>query len=85
MDKIPEEKQKEIKKLSTPRLVAKLMKVGYEEEALGEMSREQLMEEWAECVGAGVEQPQPTAAECSLLSGQHLRWLMLICKGSGLF
>jgi hypothetical protein len=33
MDKIQEEKQKEIKKLSTPRLVAKLMTVGYEEKA----------------------------------------------------
>jgi hypothetical protein len=66
MDKLPEEKQKEIKKLSTPRLVTKLMKVGYEEEALGEISREQLMEEWAECVGAGVDQPEPTAAECTI-------------------
>jgi hypothetical protein len=57
MDKMPEEKQKEMKKLSTHRLLAKLMKVGYEEEALGEMRREQLMEEWAECVGAGEDRP----------------------------
>jgi hypothetical protein len=49
--------------MSTPRLVAKLIKVGYEEETLGDMSRERMIEEWAECVSAGKDQPDPVAAE----------------------
>jgi hypothetical protein len=33
---------------------------------LGEMIREQSMEEWAECVDAGKDQPESTAAECTI-------------------
>jgi hypothetical protein len=61
MDKLPEEKVREIRKMSTPRLVAKLIKVGYEEETLGDMSRERMIEEWAECVIAGKDQSDPVA------------------------
>jgi transcription initiation factor TFIID subunit TAF12 len=46
-----------LKKMSKERLV-KLLKAGLEEEAVVEMSREQLVNAWAEFVAVGREKPK---------------------------
>jgi hypothetical protein len=51
-----------IKKMSKERLIAKLLKAGLEEEAIAEMSREQLVNAWAELVAAGREPPKEALA-----------------------
>jgi hypothetical protein len=48
--------------MSKERLVMKLLKAGLEEEAIAEMSREQLVNGWAELVAAGREQPKEAFA-----------------------
>jgi flagellar biosynthesis GTPase FlhF len=48
--------------MSEERLVMKLLKAGLEEEAIAEMSREQLINAWAELVAAGREQPKEAFA-----------------------
>jgi hypothetical protein len=51
-----------IKKMYKERLVMKLLKAGLDEEAIAEMSREQLVNAWAELVAAGREQPKEALA-----------------------
>jgi len=47
-----------IKKLSTPRLVGKLIRVGYSEEALEAMDRDAMLAAWAVCVADGKDKPE---------------------------
>jgi hypothetical protein len=51
-----------IKKMSKERLVVKLLKAGLEKEVIVEMSRDQLVNAWAELVAAGREQPKEALA-----------------------
>ena len=62
MEKLEPSVRDTIKKMSKERLVVKLLKVGLEEEAIVEMSREQLVNAWAELVAAGREQPKEALA-----------------------
>jgi hypothetical protein len=48
--------------MSKERLVVKFLKAGLEKEAIAEMSREQLVNAWAELVAAGREQPEEALA-----------------------
>jgi transposase InsO family protein len=57
MEKLPTEQQKEITKLSTERLVAKLVRAGVNEELVDKMDRQQLLQAWAQCVADGVDKP----------------------------
>ena len=62
MDKLAPEKQAEIKKMSTERLVAYLIRAGQEVETVLAMDRKQLLEAWAELVATGRYKPaKPTA------------------------
>ena len=63
MDSLPKETQAEIKGLTVARLIARLIKAGYDEETISGMKREQLAAEWAECVLAGKEHPATVSAE----------------------
>jgi hypothetical protein len=62
MEKLEPSVRDTIKKMSKERLVVKLLKAGLEEEAIAEMSREQLVNAWAELVAAGREQPKEALA-----------------------
>ena len=57
------EKQADIRKLSTARIIAKLIKAGYDEEVVSGMERDELVEEWAACVMSGKDQPSPAVSE----------------------
>ena len=57
MDKLAPEKQAEIKKMSTERLVAYLIRAGQDEETVLAMDRKQLLEAWAELVATGRDKP----------------------------
>jgi hypothetical protein len=58
MEKLEPSVRDTIKKMSKERLVMKLLKAGLEEEAIAEMSREQLVNAWAERVATGRDQPK---------------------------
>jgi hypothetical protein len=62
MEKLEPSVRDTIKKMSKERLVVKLLKAGLEEEAIVEMSREQLVNAWAELVAADREQPKEALA-----------------------
>jgi predicted protein tyrosine phosphatase len=62
MEKLEPSVRDTIKKMFKERLVVKLLKAGLEEEAIVEMSREQLVNAWAELVAAGCEQPKEALA-----------------------
>jgi len=47
-----------IKKLSTPRLVGKLIRVGYSDEASEAMDRDAMLAAWAVCVADGKDKPE---------------------------
>ena len=57
MDKLAPEKQAEIKKMSTERLVACLIKAGQDEKTVSAMDRKQLLDAWAELVATGQDKP----------------------------
>ena len=61
MDKLSEEKQKDIRKMSNERLVMRLIRVGYSDEEIEGLDRPKLMELWAECVATGKDKT-PVAA-----------------------
>jgi hypothetical protein len=63
MEKLESSVRDTIKKMSKERLVKKLLKAGLEEEeAIAEMSREQLVNAWAELVATGCDQPKEALA-----------------------
>jgi hypothetical protein len=62
MEKLEPSVRDTIKKMSKERLVMKLLKAGLEEEAIAEMSREQLVNAWAELVATGRDQPKEAFA-----------------------
>jgi hypothetical protein len=62
MEKLEPSVPDTIKKMSKERLVVKFLKAGLEEEAIVEMSHEQLVNAWAELVTAGREQPKEALA-----------------------
>lgn len=57
MDKLDKKQRKAVSKISTVRLTAKLAVAGLEEEELENLSREQLLDKWAELVLAGKTVP----------------------------
>jgi hypothetical protein len=58
MESLPPKTQELIKKMSTGILSVKLSRAGYEEEAIAEMTREQLIAAWAELVATGQIKPR---------------------------
>ena len=73
MEKLDTKQREIIKKMSTVRLVAKLVQAGVKEEDLEALSREQLLEAWAELVATGkdvakVTGPVTTAATATAAS-----------------
>ncbi len=58
MESLPPKTQESIKKLSTASVTVKLIKAGYDEEAIVDMTREQLIAAWAELVATGKDKPQ---------------------------
>jgi RIO-like serine/threonine protein kinase len=58
MESLPPKTQELIKKMSTTSLTVKLTKAGYDEEAITDMTREQLIAAWAELVATGKDKPQ---------------------------
>jgi len=70
MDKLGPEKQADIKKLSSERIVACLIKAGADEEAVCKMNRQQLLDAWAELVATGRDRPiNPKAVAETKLEG----------------
>ena len=63
MEKLSAEQQADIRKMSTERLIARLLRAGVDEENIGEMDRAQLLDLWAELVSTGRD--KPTAGEIS--------------------
>ena len=57
MDTLSIEKQENIKRMSTERLIAYLIRAGSDEETVLTMDRSQLLEAWAELVAAGRDKP----------------------------
>ena len=57
MDKLPQDKQAEIKKLSTERLIACLVRAGTDKQVAMAMDRPGLLEAWAEMVAEGRDKP----------------------------
>ena len=57
MDRLSAEQQADIKKMSTERLIARLLKAGVDEEQIGEMDRAQMLDMWAEFVSTGRDKP----------------------------
>ena len=57
MDKLPQDKQAEIKKLSTERLIACLARAGTDKQVAMAMDRPGLLEAWAEMVADGRDKP----------------------------
>jgi len=66
MEKLEKKQRDAIIKISTARLTAKLALVGLSEEDLGTLSREQLLEKWAEIVLAGKDVPVANKSTYSL-------------------
>jgi RecA-family ATPase len=58
MDRLDKKQRETVIKLSTVRLQAKLAKAGVDEEELENLSREQLLEKWAEKILAGNAAPE---------------------------
>ena len=63
MEKLSAEQQADIRKMSTERLIARLLRAGVDEENIGEMDRAQLLDLWAELVSTGRD--KPTVSEIS--------------------
>ena len=57
MDRLSAEQQADIKKMSTERLIARLLRAGVDEEKIGEMDRAQMLDMWAEFVSTGRDKP----------------------------
>jgi hypothetical protein len=62
MEKLEPSVRDTIEKMPKERLVMKLLKAGLEEDAIAEMSREQLVNAWAELVATGRDQPNEALA-----------------------
>ena len=62
MEKLDSKVQESIKKMSSDRLKIKLVKAGLDEDDVAEMSRELLINSWAEMVATGRDAPKPAAA-----------------------
>ena len=58
MDRLSQDKQDNIKKMSTERLIIFLTRAGLDEETVLAMDRPQMMETWAELVAEGKDKPQ---------------------------
>ena len=62
MESLSQAQVEAIKKLSSIRLMGKLSSVGYSEEEIENMSRDSMLNIWAECVAAGKDQPVEAGA-----------------------
>jgi len=60
MDRLDQAPVQAIKKLSTSRLISKLLQVGYTEDELDSMNRDTMLEKWATCVASGTDKPVVT-------------------------
>jgi len=60
MDRLDQAQVQAIKKLSTSRLISKLSQVGYTEDELYSMNRDNMLEKWATCVASGTDKPVVT-------------------------
>jgi hypothetical protein len=58
MESLPYKTQELIKKMSTARVTVKLIKADYDDEAVADITREQLIAVWAELVATGKDKPQ---------------------------
>jgi hypothetical protein len=65
MNKLDPTERSAVAKMSTERLRIKLGKADFEEQLVAEMSREQLLEAWAECVATGRDKPSAIAARAA--------------------
>jgi len=62
MEKLNPTQRAAMSKMSTERLRIKLGKADFDEQLVAEMTREQLLEAWANCVLSGKDQPSEAAA-----------------------
>jgi len=62
MDKLNPTQRAAMSKMSTERLLIKLGKADFDEQLVAEMTRELLLEAWANCVLSGKDQPSEAAA-----------------------
>lgn len=62
MEKLTENQKESVKKMSTARLISKLLSVGYTEEALETLNRPELLETWAQCMSEGKHLLSPKSA-----------------------
>ena len=62
MDQLPKSTQEYIRKTSTLRLQHNLLKVGFEEDVIAGLDRQQLMDKWAQVVIEGKDKPVEGAA-----------------------
>ena len=67
MDRLSQDKQDNIKKMSTERLIIFLTRAGLDEETVLAMDRPQMMETWAELVAEGKDKPQEASKIVSTL------------------
>ena len=74
----------QVAKMSSNRLVAKLLQAGVREEAIDAMSREQLMDAWAELVATGKDvAPAPAVAASSGATDFEREKLAFECYDAG--
>ena len=69
MDKLDPAQRAAVSKISTERLRIKLGKADYDEQLVSEMTREQLLEAWANCVLAGKDKPVAAPAKAPSIVG----------------
>lgn len=62
MEKLTKAQLESVKKLSTDALRLKLMRVGYEEDSVSVLAREDLMDMWVDIVAAGKDKPEGAVA-----------------------
>jgi len=62
MDKLNQTQRAAVSKISTECLRIKLGKAEFDEQLVAEMTRDQLLEKWTNCVLSGKDQPSEAAA-----------------------
>ena len=69
MDKLDPTQRAAVSEMSTERLRIKLGKADIDEQLVSEMTTEQLLEAWANCVLSGKDKPVPAAAKAAPIVG----------------
>ena len=65
MDKLDPTQRTAVSKMSTERLRIKLGEADFDEQLVSEMTREQLLEAWANCVLSGNDKPVAAATKAA--------------------